>query len=264
MAVAVEYESREAAPEGLRAHLVEKEGKFVFEGESLGEIKNLKSALQKEREAREQYERKLAGLRDIDPDEYKRLRAEAEAAKDKKLIDEGKVEELLAERIARFQKEAEKERSTYQEKLSAAERQLDVLLIDNEIVRLLEGQDGKLRPAAGALEDILLNLRHGSTRLQRQGDAVIAVDAGGKPIYGKDPTRPAGVLDALGELAAKKPHLFQQSSGAGITNERGGGTPPKKKISEMSQPEKDALIAEVGADGYRAMLLAERKMKVAK
>lgn len=261
MAVRMTFDTQEAAPEEIRDHLVEHDGKFVFEAEPTGDVAGLKSALVKERTARAELEKQMAAFKGVDPDEYRKLRGEREKAKLQKLSEEGDVDALVKERVKRAQEAWDAEKAELARTLTEQNAHLDRLLIDNEVVRILEAPTSRIRAKEGALDDIMLNLRRQDAgwKLQRVKGDVVVTDENGTVQYGKDPSKPLGIADLLGDLAAAKPHLFVQSSGAGISNERAGGRPPRKKISEMSGFEKSALMKEVGEEEFGRLILAEQK-----
>lgn len=76
MPVSLTFESQEAAPEAIREHLVEKDGKFLFEAETLSEVENLSKTAKSERERRVRLEKEAKGferfkpLAEADDDEF--------------------------------------------------------------------------------------------------------------------------------------------------------------------------------------------------
>lgn len=258
MPISQVFESKDAAPEFIRDHLVEREGKFVFEAELPTETKGLKSALEKERQLRAERDKALGRYADIDPDDYRRLKEQEAAIRDKKLLDEGKVEELLTERITRAKADWEKKDADAQRTIASQQEQLSRLLIDNEIVRLLESSSSKLRAAPGALDDILIQARHGARPIRLGKDGTPVPMDGDKPFYGKNPEKPAGLDEWLGDLATRKPHLFVAPSGAGAHNNH-GGTPPSKQFKDWTREEKDAFIREHGPAAYEQKVLEARR-----
>ncbi len=67
MPVQVTFDSQDAIPEALKAHSVEKDGKWVFEAETLPEVENLKKTVKKEREGRTKYESELKKFERLKP-----------------------------------------------------------------------------------------------------------------------------------------------------------------------------------------------------
>lgn len=88
------FDSRDSAPEWVRPALLEDgNGKFVFEAETTVEVAGLKKALDEERTNKANFEKQLASLKGIDPEEYKRLKAEADKVAADKLKNQGNWEE---------------------------------------------------------------------------------------------------------------------------------------------------------------------------
>src|SRR5262249_10147762 len=83
------FEKKEDAPEWMRESLLEQDGKFVFEAELPHETAGLKSALEKERKAKAEFEKSLKGFEGIDPEEARRLKVEAEKLEADKLKQKG-------------------------------------------------------------------------------------------------------------------------------------------------------------------------------
>jgi len=79
------FDKKEDAPEWVRESLLEQDGKFVFEAELPHEVKGLKSALEAERRAKADFEKSLKGFEGIDPEEARKLKAEAEKIEADKL-----------------------------------------------------------------------------------------------------------------------------------------------------------------------------------
>lgn len=247
-------------PEALRGLFTETDGKFVFQREDTA---GLKSALQKERAERAARDKELARFKGIDPDDYATLKARDEELRQKKLIDEGKVEELLNERIGRAKTEWEKERESLTNALKTRDAELDRLLIDKGIESIVLSANTKYPIEPSALEEIQMHARFGKFPLKRTDDGRVVVMDGDRPRYGKD-GKEMEIEEWLGDLAAQKPHLFKQSKGAGTTKGTGGGTPTVKRCDEMSDAEKAAFIEEHGEPAYREKFLRERASKPAK
>ena len=102
--------SAEEIPEGLREEYEEREGLFYLKVDGLGAdaehthpaVASLKSALGDEREARSKLSREVRDLKelsekfkDVDLNAYSEMQRREQEQKDKKLIDAGKVDELV-------------------------------------------------------------------------------------------------------------------------------------------------------------------------
>src|SRR5262249_30044171 len=129
------FESKEDAPEFLRDSLLEQDGKFVFEAELPTKTAGIKSALQKERDAKAALEKSLKGYEGVDPEEARRLKTEAEKVEADKLKQKGDWETRerqlkdqlaadLGKREQHFQTEQEKWRQREARLLRAIEENL--------------------------------------------------------------------------------------------------------------------------------------------
>src|SRR5210317_96736 len=77
--------------------------------------------------------KKLKEFDGVDVEKYKTLVADFTKRKDQKLIEEGKVDELVAERIKAVKDASTQEIEALSGKLGAANKQLENLLIDNAV-----------------------------------------------------------------------------------------------------------------------------------
>lgn len=181
MAIKAILEKLDDAPEGLREHYAEKDGKFYLsvepvDGYALEDVNGLKSALGKERTQRETLERTVVAFKDIDP-------AKARAA----------LEELETLKAIDPTKEADKIANT---KFEAAKAQLldqhgkEVKARDERIAKLSGAVDGLTRKqqatlaiaeAKGSVELLLPHvLAHTRVKETEAGDFVVeVVDAAG-------------------------------------------------------------------------------------
>lgn len=194
---------------------------WVLDGvEGIGEIDSLKAKVDEFREnnikankAREELEARFAG---VDPEEYKRMKEEALAAKDKKLIDEGKIEELLHERTERMRKDYEgqidalkKALTAEQEKSGKLDSQLTSVLIDSEITQAVSKVGV---PQKGALDYILQVAR---TQWKLEDGKPVCRKADGSPVFGKDPNKYIDFMEWAQDIANTSPYLFEGASGIG-------------------------------------------------
>jgi len=76
------FEKAEDAPEFLRGHLTETNGKFVFKAELPSEVTGLKSALEAERQQKAELEKLANQFKGIDPAKAKELLANAKKAEE--------------------------------------------------------------------------------------------------------------------------------------------------------------------------------------
>lgn len=200
-----------AVPVLLREFYTEQDGKFVLPVDGLvpkaklDEFRANNITLAQERDAlRQQFD-------GIDPEKARVLLARVQAEQDKKLIDAGKVDELVAQRVETMRKDFETKLSSETSKSQKLQGQLEGLLIDGAI-RDVAVRVG-VRPTA--IEDVLLRGRSlfklmDGKAIPMQGDDVM---------YGKT-GEAMSMEEWLGTLAASAPHLFEPNRGGGAA----GGT----------------------------------------
>ncbi len=108
MALALTVEKLDGLDPAVAALYVEKEGAFHLDVTGIEDTGALKSALKAEREARKDFEKKYGALKDVDPEEYARLKKEAEERETKKLTEAGEFDKLR-EKWAKEQAEKDAE-----------------------------------------------------------------------------------------------------------------------------------------------------------
>ena len=181
---------------------------------------------------KEELEAKLASLEGVDVEEYKRLKQEQEDLKDKKLLDEGKVDELIEQRTERMRAAHDAQVAKLNEALETArsseakaKEKLSEVLID---ARVSEAITALGNVQQGAMADIQSRARN-TWKLDEEGNPV-AFDAAGNPRFGKDGKAPLTFGEWGEELLESAPFLFQGSTGAGgkgsdkNTERKTGGT----------------------------------------
>lgn len=198
-------------PSVIREFYTEKDGKFVLSVDGLvskaklDEFRANNITLAQERDALRQ---KFDG---IDPDFARQLLHKAQAEKDKKMIDEGKVDELLAQRVEIMRTDYETKLNDESTKINKLQSQLESLLVDGAI-RDVAARAG-VRPTA--IEDILLRGRN----LFKLMDGKAVPMQGEDVMYGKT-GEAMSMEEWLGTLATSAPHLFELNRGGGAP----GGT----------------------------------------
>lgn len=195
-----------AVPPALRTFYVEQDGKFSLAVEGLvpkGRLDEFRAnniALAQERDAlRQQFD-------GIDPEKARSLLARAQAEQDKKLIEAGKVDELVAQRVEAMRKDFEGQLTSETTKSQKLQTQLETLLID-----------GAIRDAAAhagvratATEDVLLRGR----AVFRLMDGKAVPMQGDDVMFGKT-GEAMSMGEWLGKLATTAPHLFEAHHGGG-------------------------------------------------
>jgi hypothetical protein len=161
--------------------------------------------------------RQLESFSGVDLEEYKKARETQKALEEKKLLDAGEVDKVVEQRVTAMKTDLEGKLKEKDQKLVAANRQLDVLIIDNSV----REHATKLGVAASAVDDVLLRAR---TVYQVEDGRAIPKDRNGAVIFGKDGSSPLPIADWIGGLKDVAPHLFQPSKGSGGSGDGGPGT----------------------------------------
>ena len=203
------------------------DGKFKLDLEGDEDTGGLKTALQKERDARAALENKLKGYDGIDIEEIRKLQTMVENSEDARLLRDaiGDKDKLTALRnrwtegaIKAKDKEIEKLNTTSKteiEKANQRARARDARVLDNE----LRSASEKVGVYSPAIEDILV-IGRGQWVLDDDGNAVM-LGKDGQPVGGaKGNLTPAEWLESLREA---KPHWFPASG-------NGGGAQPNKQV----------------------------------
>ena len=157
----------------------------------------------------------------IDVDAYKDMVGKQEQLKNKKLIDAGKIDELLDEKTKSMREVHNKELEKTTQVNQSLQDQLATLVIDNAV------RDSALK--AGVVEtgmdDILL--RSKAIFSLKDGKAV-PTDNAGNTIFGHGTSEPMSVNEWVNAQMDVAPHLFKSSSGGGSAH----GTRPNGTSGE--------------------------------
>ncbi len=170
-------------------------------------------------------------FKDLNPEKYQELMELQRQREEKELIDKGEVDKVVQGRVEAMKKEYETQVQALTGTNTAMTRQLEMLMIDNT-VRTAATKIG-IRPEA--VDDVLL--RSKQVFSIKEGK-VVALDAEGKIVYGKDGTTPLGIEEWSGGLKATAPHLYLDSKGAGAGGSGGGGRmgdPKAHGVSKISR-----------------------------
>lgn len=217
MALKAILETLDGVPEALHEFYVQKDGKYVLDAEGVEDVKGLKSALQREKAERKKRADELASLKealgDIEPEKAREALAKVQEYEDKKLLDAGQIEELVAQRTERAKADAlarvkaieAAAKQTADEK-ARIEARLSEVMIDNAI--RTEATRAYVRD--GAVDDVLLR----GKQLFKLVDGEVRAVKGEAIEYGKD-GNPLTIGEWLNGLVPAAPHLFESSNGGG-------------------------------------------------
>ena len=159
----------------------------------------------------EEFRKKFEG---VDPEKYAEAIEKQRKIDEKKMLDAGKVDELVNSRVeemSRAHKAAMEERDT---ELSSMRGQLEEL----RIVSVVTEAAGAKKALTGAIPDLISRARQ--VFVLEDGKAVAKKN--GETWYGADGVTPVTISEWMDKQTVDAPHLFQQSSGSGASNQGGG------------------------------------------
>lgn len=219
-----ELESIDELDDSLRPLYQEgDDGKYRLAVDGLPDNSGLKSALDKERKARRDYERKLNQLNGVDPEEYQRLKQEAEQREAEKAQKSGEWEKLKSQWAERHKTEIEAER----QKTTAMQATLESYLIDAEATRAIAA-------AKGIPELLLPHVKQHVQVIQEDNGQYVArvVDKSGEPRLGYPEGNPMSISQLVDEM--RKSEIYGRAfEGTGISGMGTGSTKTSSSQSTM-------------------------------
>lgn len=195
---------------------------------------------------------------DLNPEEVKEAISAHRAQKDRKLLDEGKVEELLQTRTERLRADHNSQLTAkdklikeLQETTSKLHGDLNRAVLGSAITQACSKTN--VQPTATKLVEKLA----GETWKVEDGQ-LRAYDNTG-PIMGKD-TRPISMEEWVEGLRTEHGYLFKESyggdAGTGGSSAKGGSSSARngqQKRSQMTVPEKVAYVNEHGREAFNKL-----------
>lgn len=195
--------------------------------------RGLHSAVQATREERDRLKADMKAFADkfadIDPEAARAAMKRVHELDDKKLLDEGKVEELFQKRTERMRADHENAVKAAAAKIAELEAaqtglrgRLSEVLIDNAIAQQATAAGVK----ASGLAPLLLIAKHGLPsgkvpRWELDGDKPVPKNADGTVKIGKDGTNPMGLDEWFGVARTELADLFEPSRGSGAAQSTG-------------------------------------------
>lgn len=222
------FEKKEDAPEWLRSSLLEQDGKFVFEAELPTETAGLKSALQKEREAKAALEKSLKGFEGVDAEEAKRLKAEAEQIAAEKLKSKGdwdtrekQLKDQLAADLTKRETHFQTELKAREEKIAKLQSSLEKSLVEAQATTAIAA-------AKGTPELLMPHVMRQVKVVEENGEYVARVlDAQGQPRIANVKGDPFTIANLVEEMKANTVfgRAFEGTGagGSGAPSDSGGG-----------------------------------------
>jgi len=201
MAIKAILDKIEDAPDGLREHYTETDGKFVLTVEPVGgfaleDVSGLKSALGKERTARETLERDVVRFKDIDPDKARTALTELEELK--------KLDPTAeADKIANTKFEAAKTQLLEKHGADIGERDARIKTLTGAVDGLVREQraTAAIAEAKGAVDLLLPHVLRFTRTVEKDGKfSVEVIDADGNGRIADSKGSPMTIKDLVAEM----------------------------------------------------------------
>lgn len=193
-----------------------------------------KSKLDEFRDTNVRLLKDMEKFKDVDPTKYRELLAEHQKIQEKEWIEAGELDKVVNQRVASMRAEFETKESDYKKSNESMTRQLESLLIDNEV----RAAATKLGVRPTAVDDVLLRAK---TIYSIKEGQVTPKDAKGQVLYGKDGVTPMPITEWVDSLKKSADHLFIPSNGGGAQGSGSSGpmnsnlTPTQKIAAGLSQ-----------------------------
>jgi hypothetical protein len=206
MALLAKVKALDEVPEAAHAFYTEVNGEFVLDVDGMVTKDKLDEFRTNNRTLKTELDALKVTYEGIDPQKAREMAEQAVKIREKKLIESGKVDDLITERTNAMKVDHEKQLQTLTEQRDSVTARLEGLVIDGAI----RDAAAKAGVRATATEDVLLR---GRALFRLHDGKAIPMD-GDKPIYGKD-GGPMDIGEWVGSLTEKAPHLFEVSKGGG-------------------------------------------------
>jgi hypothetical protein len=225
-------------PENLRSLYVQSGDEYVLEVED-DESASLKTKVSEFRDNNiklnneiNDLKAKLEKYKNIDPSKAEDALARLQEIEDKKLIEEGKIDELLEQRITSMKSSYEGQIQSLQEKITNMDGSLGKYrnLYSNGLTSnvIQEAISEVAVPRKGAMKDIL---RRASEVFTLNDEDKLVPMADGKVIYGKDGNDPLSPTEWIANLYTEAPYFFEPNSGGGANGSDKKGLPKGASVS---------------------------------
>lgn len=200
--------------------------------EKFNEFKNNNRKLFKEKE---KLENQLEAFKDIDPEEYAKMKKLLENIDESKLLDEGKIEDVVNSRTERMRNDFMNQIEALSNKIkkaTEAETKLKTDLGEAKINNSIQTEVAKtFKIKANALK---LIIQEGKQIFSLDEDnQPVARDKDGGKMVGKDGITPLTIKEWVENLPKDFPFLFEEGEGMG--SKPGGGKGGKTELQRIKQ-----------------------------
>ena len=215
MALKMTVDSLEDVPEELKSLYVPKDGQYALDVQGAEDTSGLKSALEAERKARRDADKKLASYREVDPEDYARLKRQAQ------LREAAQAGPGWSEQRAKLETRHQAELKTLEDRLTAMRSALEQNLIDTQAAQAIA--------QAGGSVPLLLPHVKAQTKLGEENGhyQVQVLDDQGQPRLAPGTGKPMTLADLVAEMRASQDYgrafdgLGASGSGSGAGLARG-------------------------------------------
>jgi hypothetical protein len=226
-----EFEKLEDAIKGL--YKLGGDGNYHLDAESDDDSKaKLQEFRDNNIKLKQEMEELMKKYKDVDPEKYKEYSKKMQELEDKKLIDAGKIDELVNQKVDRMKadfenqiKEMKKALAKKDEELQQKHSRLSEVLIDSEITKAVTEVGGVRKDA---MQDIIAR----GKRVWRLEEGKPVPKEGDKILYGKDGKEQMTFREWADVLYETAPFLFEASGGGGAAGAGSAGTNKGKMSAE--------------------------------
>lgn len=217
----------EALSDALRENYRQAGDHYVLDAEGVEDVTGLKKVLEEVKADRSKLRAEIEKLKtsfgDVKPEDARRAMEELQRLQDEKLLEAGKVDELLTKRTERMRSDHDAQVKAFQNEIANTRKEnekltqrLEEVLIDTG----LQSVGVKVGVKPTAMQDLLLRGRV-IWKLHEGRPTPFRDD--GSVLYGKNPNTPMSMEEWVGSLQAEAPHLFETSRGVGSEPTRAAG-----------------------------------------
>jgi len=230
MALQAVVQQIDSIPEALQSAYVEKDGAYHLDVEGMVDKSKLDDFRSNNVKLLKDLEAMQGKFKNVDLDQYNNLLQAHNDGTDKKLLDEGKIEELFEERTKRMREAHNEELGKVQGENDTHRRQLEGLMIDASV----RDSATKQGVAPTAMDDVILRAK---TIFKLKEGQATPFDSDGNVVYASGSAEPMSVDAWVKSLTGTAPHLFSPSNGGGSQHGNRSG----KDSATISRVEFDSM-----------------------
>lgn len=230
MALQAVVQQIDSIPEALQSAYVEKDGAYHLDVEGMVDKSKLDDFRSNNVKLLKDLEAMQGKFKNVDLDQYNNLLQAHNDGTDKKLLDEGKIEELFEERTKRMREAHNEELGKVQGENDTHRRQLEGLMIDASV----RDSATKQGVAPTAMDDVILRAK---TIFKLKEGQATPFDSDGNVVYASGSAEPMSVDAWVKGLTGTAPHLFSPSNGGGSQHGNRSG----KDSATISRVEFDSM-----------------------